>query len=213
MAAWCACAALALVVAAAALSPARALADGDPASDVLASQTVYVPSDGGFPPAQTAQLSGLLARARAAGVPIRVALIATRADLGSVGELWGKPRSYAEFLGQELGQVYRGRLVVVMPAGIGVYDSGRGESQTPAGLAGHPGPLVATALRAVEDLAATSGHRITPPAAVAGHGSASALASVDLGSWLALAAGVAVIAVAWTASLRARPVARLRRAR
>ena len=56
-----------------------------------------------------------------------------------------------------------------------------------------------------------------PPRAVAGPagpGSGSALGSVDLGSWLALAAGAALIALAWTASLRARPLsARLRRPR
>jgi hypothetical protein len=50
------------------------------------------------------------------------------------------------------------------------------------------------------------------PAAAAQPGSASALGSVDLGSWLALAAGAALIAAAWTASLRARPARRLRRA-
>jgi hypothetical protein len=200
-------------LAAGALAPPRALADGDPASDVLASQTVYVPSDGGLDPAQTARLAPLLADARRAGLPIRVALIATRADLGSVSELWGKPQSYAEFLGQELGQVYHGRLVVAMPAGVGIYDVGEGDSQTAVGVTVRPGPLVATALQAVEDLAATSGHRLTPPAAVAGPAAGSTLGSVDLGSWVALAAGVALIAIAWTASLRARPPARLRRAR
>ncbi len=197
------CAAVALVVAAAA--PPGALADGDPASDVLASQLVYVPGDGDFAPAQTAQLTGLLAEARRAGVPIRVALIATQADLGSVTELWAKPQSYAQFLGQELAQVYRGRLVVAMPAGVGAYDVGTGGAQAPAaGLAGSRGSLVTAAMRAVEDLAVTAGHRLTPPAAVARPQAGSALGSVDLGSWLALVAGAALIALAWTASVRAR---------
>ena len=152
----------------AAAAPPLALADGDPASDVLASQLVYVPGDGDFAPAQTAQLDGLLAAARRAGVPVRVALIATQADLGSVTELWAKPQSYAEFLGQELAQVYRGRLVVAMPAGIGVYDIGKGGAQAPAaGVAASRGSLVTTAMHAVEDLAAAAGHRLTPPAAVA----------------------------------------------
>jgi hypothetical protein len=197
------CAALALAVAVAA--PPRALADGDPASDVLASQLVYVPVDGEFAPSQTAQLNGLLAAARRDGIPIRVALISTQADLGSVTELWAKPRSYAEFLGQELAQVYRGRLMVAMPAGIGVYDVGGGGAQAPpAGVAASRGSLVSTAMHAVERLAAAAGHRLTPPAAVATPKSGSALGSVDLESWLALAAGAALIALAWTASLRAR---------
>jgi hypothetical protein len=191
----------------------RALADGDPASDVLASQTVYVPGDGGLAPAQTGQLGGLLAEARRAGVPIEVALIATQADLGSVGELWGKPQSYAEFLGQELAEVYRGWLVVAMPAGIGVYDVGGGDGAAPPGVTGSRGPLVSAAMHATEGLAAAAGHRLTPPAAIAAPGSGSALGSIDLGSSLALAAGAALIAAAWTVSLRARPPARLRRAR
>ncbi|MFZ1996693.1 MAG: hypothetical protein WAU75_21445, partial [Solirubrobacteraceae bacterium] len=110
---------LALAVAAAA--PARALADGDPASDVLASQPLFLPADGGIPPARATQLSELVTAARRAGVPIRVAVIATQADLGSVTELWRQPQSYARFLGQELAEVYRGTVVVVMPAGTGVY--------------------------------------------------------------------------------------------
>ena len=199
------------------LSPAPARADGDPASDVLASQALYVPGDGGFAPARTAQLAGLLAEAQRAGIPIRVALIATRADLGSVGELWAKPQSYAEFLGQELGQVYRGWLVVAMPAGLGIDKVGEtGAQRPPAGVAVGPGPLISRALLATEALAAAGGHRLTVPAAAnarAGSVSGSALGSVDLGSWLALAAGAALIGLAWTASLRARPIPRGRRAR
>jgi hypothetical protein len=65
----------------------------------------------------------------------------------------------------------------------------------------------------VAAVAANAGHHLTLRRAVATPGSESALGSVDLGSWLALAAGAALIAVAWTASLRARPPARLRRER
>lgn len=214
-----ACALLALAVTAGA--PATAVADGDPASDVLASQTVYVPGDGGFDPARTAQLSRLLTEARRAGVPIRVALIATRADLGSVTELWGKPQSYAEFLGQELSQVYRGTLVVAMPAGVGIA-----AVSDVAGTASQPrvsvprGPVLSTAIRAAQAIAAAHGHRLTLPQGTATPSSGSALGSVDLGSWLALAAGASLIALAWTASLRAqglraRPLRppRVRRAR
>jgi hypothetical protein len=58
------------------------------------------------------------ARAR---VPIRVAVIATPYDLGSVGALYRKPQRYARFLGQELSYVYKGRLLVVMPNGYGLW--------------------------------------------------------------------------------------------
>jgi hypothetical protein len=204
---------LCATVMAALLAPGAALADGDPASDVLASQTVYVPSDGGFAQAQTAQLSALLAEAQRAGVPVRVALIVTQADLGSVTELWRQPQNYARFLGQELAQVYRGTLVVAMPAGFGVVSVGGAPAAGQVGVATPHGPLIEATMTLVRALAAADGHRLALPRAVAAPGSGSVLGSVDLGSWLALAAGTALIVLAWIASLRARPLARLRRSR
>jgi hypothetical protein len=196
------CAALAAVL----IAPAAGLADGDPASDVLASQTLYVPGDGGFAPAQTSRLSALLADARRAGVPIRVALIATRADLGSVTELWGQPQNYARFLGQELSQVYRGTVVVEMPHGEGVYQPPPQASGVGPITVGLPddATMIEGALTTVHTLAYNAGHRLALPRVTAASGRGSALGSVDLGSWLALAAGAALIALAWTASLRAR---------
>ena len=191
-------------MAAAALAPGAVLADGDPASDVLASQAVYVPGDGGIAPSQTAQLSALVAEAQRAGVPIRVALIATQADLGSVTELWRQPRNYARFLGQELGQVYRGTLIVAMPAGVGIVSVGGAPARGQVGVPTDHGALVPATMRVVQAVAAADGHRLALPRAAVVPGSASALGSVDLGSWLALAAGVALIVAAWTASLRAR---------
>ena len=172
---------------------------------MLASQTVYVPGDGGFAPSQTAQLSALVAEAQRAGVPIRVALIATQADLGSVTELWRQPQNYARFLGQELAQVYRGTLVVAMPAGFGVVSVGGAPAGGQVGVATHHGPLVAATMSVVQAVAASDGHRLALPRAAVAPGSASGLGSVDLGSWLGLAAGAALIVAAWTASLRARP--------
>jgi hypothetical protein len=194
-----------------ALAPGWALADGDPASDVLASQSLFVPADGGFRQSEAAQLSGLLAAAQHAGVPIRVALISTPADLGSVGALWRKPQPYAQFLGQELSQVFRGTVVVVMPNGVGTYVTTKPGRDVVAVNAPRASPM-RTAIMTVQTLANHAGHRLPLPAAALQRGSASALGSVDLGSWLALAAGAALIAAAWTASLRARPARRLRRA-
>ncbi len=205
------------MVAALLLTPAVAFADGDPASDVLASQALYVPGDGGFAPSQTAQLSDLLSEARRAGVPIRVAIIATRADLGSVTELWRQPQNYARFLAAELGQVYRGTLVVAMPAGFGIASVGGAPEAGQVGISTRPGPLLEATMSVVRAVTASDGHPVALPRATAVPGSGSALGSVDLGSWLALAAGAMLIAAAWTASLRARrPGARppgLRRAR
>ncbi len=147
-----------------------------------------------------------------------MALIATQADLGSVTELWRQPQNYARFLGQELGQVYRGTLVVAMPAGFGIASVG-GAPEGRAGGGGHPPRAVDRHdhQRGPGDRRRPPGTASRPRAAVASPGSGSALGSVDLGSWLALAAGAVLIVLAWTASLRARgPGARppgLRRAR
>jgi hypothetical protein len=78
---------------------------------------------------------------------------------------------------------------------------------------GRGGALIPATISVVQAIAAAHGRHLTAPAAVAAPGSGWALGSVDLGSWLALGAGAALIAAAWTASLRARPWARLRRAR
>ena len=102
--------------------PAAAAADGDPASDVLATQTVYLPQDTGATATQQSGLGAIETAAQKSGYQIRVAMIATPSDLGSVGALWHQPQSYAEFLGQELSILYRGTLLVVMPNGFGLYE-------------------------------------------------------------------------------------------
>jgi len=188
-------------------SPGAARADGDPASDVLATQPVFLPQDGGIPVAQQGQLTTLAQAAARAGYRIRVALIATRSDLGSVTELWRQPQNYAAFLGQELSLVYRGPLLVVMPNGFGFWRPGSGgadersvlrDVQIPSG----PGGLATAALGAVQHLAAAAGHSvaISPPTA-----SGTAPGSTDLVAIVVFAIGAALIAVAWAASLRARP--------
>jgi hypothetical protein len=195
-----------------------ARADGDPASDVLASQPLFVPADGGISAPGQSRLAGLLASARRSGFPIRVALIAAPADLGSVTELWRMPTAYARFLGQELSLLYRGPLLVVMPNGLGVYGVGeaaaatRTLSMTLDGFRA-PGALVAATVGAVQRLAAAAGHHLTVPLAAAPSDHGSGLRSVDPGSWLALALGAVMVVLAWTTSLRARPPARRRDAR
>ena len=112
---------LAVVVAAGASGAAASIAraDGDPASDVLVSQTVFLPSDAGVSGRQQAKLVELLRASAQAGFPVRVAVISSGYDLGSVTALWRKPRAYARFLGIELSLVHRQPLLVVMPNGFG----------------------------------------------------------------------------------------------
>jgi hypothetical protein len=119
-----AAACLAVVIAVCAATLPAALADGDPASDVLYIQNVYLPYDAP-PPSAAATLKKAIESAYARHYRIKVALIASQVDLGAVPSLWGKPTQYAKFLGTELETFYVGPLLIVMPAGFGIYDGGR----------------------------------------------------------------------------------------
>lgn len=96
-----------------------ARADGDPASDYLLVQRVFVPYEGASASTQQHALTKAVAAANTAGFKIRVAVIFSSYDLGSVTSLWRKPQTYARFLGVELSFVYKQRLLVVMPNGFG----------------------------------------------------------------------------------------------
>ena len=196
-------AAVCLVLAA---HPGSARADGDPASDVLAIQPLFLPQDAGLSPAAQGQLAGLLQTAARSGYSIRVAVVASRGDLGSVTELWREPQTYARFLGQELSLVYRGPVLVVMPDGFGLHGPGAATGQsTLAGVripAGGGAGLGTAALSAVQRLAAASGHPVPvpPPSTAAGGGHSGNPVSI-----IVFVLGAVLIVLAWAASLRARP--------
>jgi hypothetical protein len=104
--------------------PSSGRANGDPASDVLLTQDVYLP----YPAPRTdvaAGLSRAVAAVYARHHRIKVAVIASPTDLGSVPTLFDKPMIYARFLGTELDSVFVGPLLIVMPTGFGIYDGGR----------------------------------------------------------------------------------------
>lgn len=186
-----------------------AAADGDPASDVLVTGTLFLPSDAGASVREQGQLEGLLAEAAHAGYPLRVALIASPADLGSVTPLWRQPQNYAEFLGEELSLVFKGTVLTVMPNGFGLYRTG-GPSRVagPAVLSslsapGSSGAEAAASLTAIQRLAAASGHPLSltaaasEPVAVAG--------SPDAVAWIVFLIGAGLIGFAWVISLRVQP--------
>jgi hypothetical protein len=112
-----------------------AVADGDPASDTLLVKNVFLPY-----PAPSTSAAGALSREVAAsyshGFRVKVAVIATKNDLGAIPSLFGKPADYAKFLGQELNFYYIGPLLIVMPAGYGIYDGGRSTAAEGKVLAG-----------------------------------------------------------------------------
>ena len=115
------------VCAAGVLAPA-ARADGDPGSDVLVYQNLFVAADANISIPQQVELGNLLTSADQAGFPIRVAVISQPADLGAITALWRKPAAYADFLGTELSLAYAQRLLIVMPSGFGFNWQGHSAS-------------------------------------------------------------------------------------
>ena len=181
-----------------------ALADGDPASDYLLSQAAFVPPDAGVPAASAKQLATLLQAAKARGYVIRVALIGSRYDMGSVTPLYRKPKPYARFLGQELYFVYKGKLLVVMPNGYGVSQAGKAlpaqerlVDRLGAPKAGGAG-LADAASAAVHALALADGVNVPMPALGSTAGSSSNHDRVVIG----VAAAVAVLLLGIGAYLR-----------
>jgi hypothetical protein len=142
-----------------------ARADGDPASDYLLGTQVFIPFDLKIPKASQQELTSLVHDTNTSGYTIRVALIGSAYDMGSVTSLWRKPKPYAKFLGAELTFVYKNRLLVVMPNGFGFNRPGHSSTKEYATLSkikigsGAMGLLTA-AQAGVQQLAASSGVKI-----------------------------------------------------
>ena len=157
------------VVVLAFVMPSIARADGDPASDYLLSQALFNPPDSGVPPAYATQLTSVIQNAKLDGYEIRVALIATRYDMGSVPILFKQPERYARFLGKELYFLYKGRVLVVMPNGLGFAVGGEQNAAGQAVVSRIPAPagsavsMATAAERAVVRLAAQKGVVVSIP--------------------------------------------------
>lgn len=160
--------ALLLALGVVALVPAVARADGDPASDVLYNGKIFLPFEGTVSTHGQQDLQQVVDAAWKAGFPIKVAVIPSPLELGSVGSLWRKPQLYSKFLGAELAFLYKGRLLIVMPNGYGLHHGKvstaaerRLLEQVPIGQGGDG--LAASAADAVRALAAASGHQLPKP--------------------------------------------------
>ena len=173
-------------------APAAALANGDPASDVLLQAKVYFPTQRVTAEAANS-LKAVVQKANAKGYPIRVALIKDETDLGTVPNLLNQPQKYAEFLGPEIRFVYKGDLLVVMPNGLGVTmtDATPPPAKAIEGMqveaGGSPDGLALTAQEAVTKLAAAAGHPLEAQKKSGGGG--GALAGIIVAVAL-LAAGI-----------------------
>jgi hypothetical protein len=151
-----------------------ARADGDPASDYLLGTQVFIPFDLKIPKASQQELTSLVHDTNASGYTIRVALIGSAYDLGSVTSLWRKPRPYARFLSAEINFIYKQRLLVVMPNGFGFAWPKHPAAQEYALLAKLPvGPgatgMLDSTVSAVQKLVNASGVKLvrTKPATAA----------------------------------------------
>jgi hypothetical protein len=162
----------------AAAAPAPARADGDPASDELIGADVFYPFS---PPVAAGLQKSLNAETAAASrlhFPIKVALIASPADLGAIPSLFAKPQQYADFLDQEISFAdAKQPLLVVMPDGYGVEGFTRPATLAAAALAKPSGrqsdDLAQAAIVAVSKLAAAAGHPIDGAAGIAGSGTSA----------------------------------------
>ncbi len=181
-----------------------AYADGDPASDVLAVQKLFLPADANVPVRQQLQLNAMLGESARKGYPLRVAIVGSPEDLGSITGLWHRPEAYAQFLGRELALIYHGTVLVIMPNGYGSDVTAPG-TRTATGTTQLPLPgqhLGSAAIAAVERLTESAGTPVTTPdvhTQVVSHPD-------DPAPWLVFVLGLLPLALAWVLSLRRQPL-------
>jgi hypothetical protein len=154
---------LGAVVAALAIAPS-ALADGDPASDVLPNSDVYFPYSPVARKSLRQDLVKLLARSRSKHYVVKVALIESPGDLGAYPQLMGHPDKYVRQLAAELGFIKKLHLLVIMPKGFAGYGLAKGWKaalhSVRIEVAKKSNGLVRAALDAVPRLARLMGHRL-----------------------------------------------------
>ncbi|HKD32687.1 MAG TPA: hypothetical protein VKB73_04355 [Gaiellaceae bacterium] len=150
------------------LLPGAARANGDPASDVLLTEQVFLPFEAPISKSSQDDLRRTVAEANKKGVKLRVAVIAFTSDLGTAVSLWKQPQDYSEFLGKEIAFVYTGPLLVAMPSGFGYYNQGKPVAKERRVLAKIMPGTIPTALadsttQAVRALAASKGVTLKKP--------------------------------------------------
>ncbi len=183
----------ALLLLLALLLPSSARANGDPASDVLLTDQVFLPFEAPISESAKSDLRKTVAAANSKGYTIRVAIIAFTGDLGTAVSLWRRPQPYSKFLWSELSFQYTNRLLVAMPNGLGFYNGTKPIDKELTVLktvnSGQiPTDLTQSAAAAVRALAAANGVKLLAPSS---GGSATRDRLIILGA--ALLALVAVL--------------------
>jgi hypothetical protein len=187
--------------------PAAASANGDPASDYLLVQNVFLPFNAKIDPKAAADLSGTIRAADSSGFKVKVALIGSRYDLGTAFSLYNKAQRYSEFLGLEITFVFHRHLIVVMPNGFGTSIAGKEDPRGIKALKSLPPPgkdatkQARAATTAVRRLAAAYGHAVS----VSGSGGGGSQARDRLTIAAAILALVALLA--GIVFIRKRPAA------
>ena len=102
--------------------PGSALANGDPASDVLPFQQVFLPYEAPVSKSAATRLEKTVAAANEKGYRIRVAVIPFTGDLGTAVSLWRHQQAYSKFLAKEIAFSYAGRTLIAMPSGFCIYN-------------------------------------------------------------------------------------------
>ena len=192
--------ALLLAVVAAAVSAGGALANGDPASDVLPFSNVYFSIVDPRGASAGRDLLAVTAAAAKQKRPIKVALIAQPSDLGLIQSLWQKPQRYAEFLGKELFQFahYTGTTLIAMPNGYGVYgpDAAKGRpalARLPKPGTSDLGKLGKDAADAARRVAAANGYVLPAASSDSGSGTPAWLIVLGALGGAALVGGIAFL--------------------
>ena len=181
--------AVALVALGLGMAPAAAWGDADPASDILPLQDVFLPFQPPTSPPAEERLRTTITRAKRAGFPIKVALIASETDLGGVPNFFNQPQAYSQFLGREISFNGTQPLLVVMPAGFGVFGVDPRAPPAIQSLSVRAGAgsdeLAASAVTAIGRMAAAVGHPFAVPKAPP-EGTSTAKKKKSGGSSLAL---------------------------
>jgi hypothetical protein len=161
-----------------------ALADADPASDVLLLQNAFLPQAPAPSGTVAQELRSITDAASKAGYPLKVAVIGSRGDLGAIPSMFDQPQRYAGFLGQELRGASGRRqqpLLVVMPAGFGTSQVGDKPAEALSDLSvdgDGADDLTRAAVSAVERMSAAAGHPVKPGGGSGSPGGAPVIAFV-----------------------------------
>jgi hypothetical protein len=188
---------LAAVAGIASARPATARADGDPASDTLIAQNVFLPYSTQVPAVARGRLNAAMASAARAGAAVKVALIAHPSDLGSVTALYEHPQRYASFLHTEISFGRAVRLIVVMPSGAGTaglpHSVARAVGRVPAAGDASGAALAGAAVQAVQRVTAAARRDGPLPGAAGGSHTGRAVLLLALVLAAILVSGAIVI--------------------